>query len=68
MAQLIALPSASAPGSTVWINPDAVSSLHPAAEGASLLRMIGDATPIYVQGDQPFIASKLNSVRQREPV
>lgn len=68
MAKLIALPLANPKGSTVWINPDAVSSLHEGHEGTSMLRIVGQSDVIYVQGDQPSIAAKLNSVRQREPV
>lgn len=67
MAQLIALPSA-AFGGSVWVNPDAVGSVQVMNDEVSILKMIGTKDDIYVKGEPDWVASKLNSVRQREPV
>ena len=67
MAQLIALPSSTFNGS-VWVNPDAVGSVHPVNDEVSVLKMVGPKDDIYVKGEPDWVASKLNSVRRREPV
>ncbi|RZJ47437.1 MAG: hypothetical protein EON87_00970 [Brevundimonas sp.] len=67
MAKLIALPSAAFDGS-VWVNPDAVITLQQLNPETTYIRTIGDVKELYVKGAADWVAAKLNSVQQREPV